>query len=161
MKRFPLEPLSRVRDLRLEAAQKLVSERRAELARAERQLEVARQSRLDVGQRRAGHQLACQEAMSDPTTLVADWFERAERHRAWLDSEILRTDGIAAGAQQEVARAEARLAEEIAALRRAQAKVDALQTFRGEWHRGVQRERERQEEQASEELFRPSTGTAG
>jgi|GEM_PF-2070302 hypothetical protein len=161
MKRFPLEPLKRVRDLRLEAAQRVVAERRAELARAERQLEVARQARTDIGRRRAGHLAACEAAMSDPATLVADWFERAERHRAWLDSEILRADGVIAGAEQEVARAQARLAEEIAALRRAQAKVDALETFRGEWQRGVQRERERQEEQASEELFRPSNGTTG
>lgn len=161
MKRFPLEPLSRVRDLRLEAAQRLVAERRAELERAQRQLDVARQARTDVRQRRAGHQLACEAAMNDPATFAADWFERAERHRAWLDSEILRADGIVAGAEQEVARVEARLAEDIAALRRAQAKVDALETFRGEWKRGVQRERDRQEEQASEELFRPSTGTMG
>jgi len=161
MKRFPLEPLSRVRDLRLEAEQRLVTACRAELAKAEQRLEMARKARGEIADQRVRHQQACQAAMSDPSTLVADWFDRAERHRNWLDAAIVRGDAAIAGAMEDVEKARMKLAEQIAVLRRAQAKVDALQAFRGEWQRGERREQERQEEQASEELFRAATGTMG
>jgi hypothetical protein len=154
MKRFPLEPLSRVRSLRLEAAQRLVSERRAELAQTEHRRDQARQARSDVVDRRRHHQQACEAAMNAPDSLVADWFDRAERHRAWLDSEIVKNDGFVATAEHEVVKAQQRLDEEIAALRRLQAKFDALQTFKGEWQRGQQREQEQRDERDGEELYR-------
>jgi YscO-like protein len=154
MKSFPLEPLSRVRALRLEAARRLVAERRAELVQAELRREQARQARSDVVDRRRHHQHACEAAMSAVDQLVADWFERAERHRAWLDNEIVKNDAFVATAELEVVKAQKRLDEEIAALRRLQAKFDALQTFRGEWQRGQQREQEQREERDGEELYR-------
>ncbi|MET0225750.1 MAG: hypothetical protein ABW187_04845 [Dokdonella sp.] len=154
MKNFPLEPLSRVRALRLEAAQRLVAERRNELALAEQRREQARQARSDVVDRRRHHQQACEAAMNAPDQLVADWFERAERHRAWLDNEIVKNDAFVATAELEVVKAQQRLDEEIVALRRLQAKFDALQTFRGEWQRGQQREQEQREERDGEELYR-------
>jgi len=154
MKNFPLEPLSRVRALRLEAAQRLVAERRNELALAEQRREQARQARSDVVDRRRHHQQACEAAMNAPDQLVADWFERAERHRAWLDNEIVKNDAFVATAELEVVKAQQRLDEEIVALRRLQAKFDALQTFRGEWQRGQEREQEQREERDGEELYR-------
>jgi len=154
MKSFPLEPLSRVRALRLEAAQRLVAERRAELGEAQQRHEQAKQVRSDVVDRRRLHQQACEAAMNVPDQLVADWFERAERHRAWLDNEIVKNDAFVATAELEVVKAQKRLDEEIAALRRLQAKFDALQTFRGEWQRGQQREQEQREERDGEELYR-------
>ncbi|HEY0233341.1 MAG TPA: hypothetical protein VGC55_18985 [Dokdonella sp.] len=154
MKSFPLEPLSRVRALRLEAAQRLVAERRAELAQTENRRDQALQARSDVVDRRRHHQRACEVAMNASDQLVADWFERAERHRAWLDNEIVKNDAFVATAEQEVVKAQRRLEEEIAALRRLQAKFDALQTFRGDWQRGQQREQEKREERDGEELYR-------
>ncbi len=154
MKRFPLEPLTRVRDLRLEAAQKRVAECRADVALAEQARERARQARSDVGDRRDAHQQSCESAIGDPQRMAPDWLERAERHREWLDNEIVRGDAAVAAAEREVAQAEAKLREEIARLRAAQAKVDALENFRGEWTRKSQAEQERREEQDGEELFR-------
>ncbi len=154
MKRFPLEPLSRVRSLRLEAAQRLVAARRAELGEAERRCERARQARSDVVDRRGHHQRTCEAAMNAPDRLVADWFERAERYRAWLDNEIVTHDGFVATVELDVVKAQQRLDEEIAALRRLRAKFDALQTFRGEWQRGQQREQEQRDERDGEELYR-------
>jgi len=92
--------------------------------------------------------------MNAPDQLVADWFDRAERHRAWLDSEIVKNDGFVATAEHEVVKAQQRLEEEIAALRRLQAKFDALETFKGEWQRGQQREQEQRDERDGEELYR-------
>ncbi|WP_300621182.1 hypothetical protein [Dokdonella sp.] len=154
MKRFPLEPLTRVRDLRLEAQQKRVTECRAEVAQAEQLREQARQARSDTGDRRSAHQRACESALDDPLRLAPGWLERAERHREWLDNEIVRGDAAVAAADRQVAQAEARLREEIAKLRAAQAKVDALENFRDEWTRKRQSEQERREEQDGEELFR-------
>lgn len=154
MKRFPLEPLTRVRDLRLEAAQKRVTECRAVVARAEQKRDAAKQARSDVGDRRRAHLLACQNALDDPQKLAPDWLERAERHRLWLDGEIVKSDAAVAAAEREVAQAQAKLQEEIAQLRRAQAKVDALQNFRGDWTRKQQADEERREEQDGEELHR-------
>ena len=154
MKRFPLEPLSRVRSLRLEAAQRLVSERRAELAQTEQRRDQARQARSDIVDRRKHHQLACEAAMNVPDQLVADWFERAERHRAWIDNELVKNDGFVATAELEVIKAQQRLDEEVATLRRLRAKFDALQTFKGEWQREQQREQEQRDERDGEELYR-------
>lgn len=154
MKRFPLEPLSRVRDLRLEAAQKRVAECRAEVERAEQRRDQAKQARSDVGDRRSAHQRACELALTDPGRLAPDWLERAERHREWLDYEIVKSDAAVAAAEKEVVQALAKLREEIVQLRRAQAKVDALETFRGDWSRQRQAEQERREEQDGEELYR-------
>lgn len=154
MKKFPLEPLRRVRDLRLEAQQRLVSERRVDLDRAEQRRDFAMQSRTNVIEKRQRHQYASEVAMSQPDTLAIEWLERAERYRVWIDHEIVKSDAVLAVAQEEVVKAQAKLSEEIAVLRRVQAKVDALQTFRGEWVRGQQREQERREERDGEELFR-------
>ncbi len=100
MKRFPLEPLTRVRDLRLEAVQKRVTECRAEVARMEHKRDAAKQARSDVGDRRRAHQLACQNAVDDPHKLAPDWLERAERHRQWLDVEIVKSDAAVAAAER-------------------------------------------------------------
>lgn len=154
MKRFPLEPLTRVRDLRLEAQQKRVAEARADVARAEQLREQARQMRSDIGDRRLAHQRACEAALGDPLRLAPDWLERAERHREWIDNEIVKGDAAVAAADRLVSQAEAKLHEEIAKLRAAQAKVDALENFRDEWTRKRQGEQERREEQDGEELFR-------
>ncbi|MEP7042845.1 MAG: hypothetical protein ABI843_07260 [Dokdonella sp.] len=154
MRRFPLEPLSRVRELRLDAAQRLVAERRAELVQAEQRREQARQARSDVVDKRRRHQQACEAAMNAADALIADWFERAERHRAWIDNEIVRNDAFVASAELEVVKAQQRLDEEILVLHRLRAKFDALQTFRGEWQRGQQREQERRDERDGEELYR-------
>ncbi len=67
----------------------------------------------------------------------------------------MRNDTALASAEKDVAQAQARLNDELTTLRRAQAKVDALQTFRGEWTQNQQRETERREERDSEELYRP------
>lgn len=154
MKRFPLEPLSRVRDLRLEAVQKRVAECRAEVARVEQRRDLAKQARSDVGDRRRAHLYACEHAFDDPQKLAPDWLERAERHRQWLDHEIVKSDAAVAAAEKEVVQAEAKLREEIVQLRRAQAKVDALENFRDDWSRKRQVEQERREEQDGEELYR-------
>lgn len=154
MKRFPLEPLCRVRDLRLEAIQKRVAECRAEVTRAEQRRDLAKQTRSDVGDRRRAHLQACQDALEDPQRMAPDWLERAERHRLWLDGEIVKSDAAVAAAEKEVVQAEAKLREEIVQLRRAQAKVDALEKFRGDWSRRSQAEQERREEQDGEESYR-------
>ncbi|HEY0179084.1 MAG TPA: hypothetical protein VGC30_05570 [Dokdonella sp.] len=159
MKRFPLEPLSRVRDLRLEAAQRRVAECRDEVARAEQRREQARTARGKLVEQRRNHQRERERELSGTDALAPGRLARGERYRAWIDAEIVKCEAILASADAAVAQAEAKLAEELAALHRAQAKVDALQTFRQEWASGVQRERERQEEQAGEELHRASAGS--
>lgn len=153
MKMFPLEPLRRVRDLRLEAQQRVVNERRAELEQAEQRCDLARDARTALVDRRSQHLDACIAAVGSET-FVPDWLDRAERHRQWLDQEILRADGTIAAAEKEVAAAQSRLAAEIATLRRAQAKVDALATFRDDWLQARNREQERRDESDAEELFR-------
>ncbi len=154
MKRFPLEPLSRVRDLRLDAQQKRVTECRNEVQQAEQLLQKALKMRSDVFDRRSAHQNTCHEALLDPQHLAPGWLERAERHREWLDNELIKGTAIVAQAERLVEQAQERLREEVAKLRAAQAKVDALENFRGEWTRQVQNEEERREEQDGEELFR-------
>lgn len=154
MKRFPLEPLSRVRDLRLDAQQKRVTDCRHELQQAEQLLQQAMKARSDIFDRRSAHQDSCRDALADPLRLAPDWLERAERHREWLDNELVKGAAVVTQAERLVAQAEQRLRDEIAKLRAAQAKVDALENFRGEWTRQVQGEEERREEQDGEELFR-------
>lgn len=154
MKRFPLEPLCRVRDLRLEAIRKRVAECRAEVQRAEQLRDQAKQARSDVGDRRRAHLHACEHAIDDPERLAPGWLERAERHRQWLDNEIVKSDAVLATAEKQVVQVQAKLHEEMVLLRRAQAKVDALENFRGDWSRQRQHEQERREEQDGEELYR-------
>lgn len=159
MKAFPLEPLRRVRDLRLEAQQRVVAERRTELEQAEQRHERARQARTTLGDRRRLHLEACIAAVGHER-LAPDWLDRAERHRQWLDQEILRADGAVAAVEREVSAAQARLAAEIATLRRVQAKVDALATFRDDWLQARDREQERRDESDAEELFRAPSAAA-
>lgn len=159
MKTFPLEPLRRVRDLRLEAQQRVVAERRVELEQAEERRARVRQARTLLGDRRRHHLEACIAAVGHET-LAPDWLDRAERHRQWLDQEILRADGAVAAVEQEVSAAQARLAAEIATLRRVQAKVDALATFRDDWLQARNREQERRDESDAEELFRVPSAAA-
>ena len=154
MKRFPLEPLSRVRDLRLDAQQKKVAAFRAALDEKERLRDLAKQACTDILEKRQRHQYAIHVATAYVAELEIGWLERAERHRQWIDAEIFKKNTALAAAEREVVKARQLLDEEILVLRRAQAKVDALQTFRGEWTQGVLRENERREEQDSEELFK-------
>ena len=158
MKRFPLEPLSRVRDLRLEAARRVVAERRADVEQALRRRDVAKQAWTDAVERRLRHQCECALATSDAATPNVVWLKRADRHRLLIDAQIAKCETLLRGMDEELERARQAFAEAFAAFRRAQAKVDALANFRGEWKRKQRHDQDRREEQAGEELYL-ATGT--
>ena len=153
MKRFPLEPLRRVRDLRLEAARRIVAQRRIEVEQALRRRDAAKQAWTDAVDSRARHQRDCALATSDSGTRAVTWLRRADRHRQLIDAQIAKSEVLLRGTDEELDRARAAFAEAFAALRQAHAKVDALDAFRGEWKRKQQYEHDRREEQAGEELY--------
>jgi len=158
MKRFPLEPLSRVRDLRLEAARRLVEQRRADVEQALRRRDVAKQAWSEAVERRARHQRDCAQATSSAEVPDVLWLRRADRHRLLIDAQIAKCETLLRGMDEELERARQAFAEAFTAFRQAQAKVDALEKFHGEWKRKQLHERDRREEQAGEELYL-ATGT--
>jgi hypothetical protein len=152
-KQFPLQPLSRVRVLRLQAAQALVAQRRAEVEQALHRRDVAKQAWSEAVEDRARHQRDCAQATAAASTQDVTWLRRADRHRQLIDAQIEKCVGLLRGADEELDRAREIFAEAFAAMRQAQAKVEALDTFRGEWKRKQQHELDRREEQAGEELY--------
>jgi len=158
MKRFPLEPLRRVRDLRLDAAQRVVAQRRVEVEQALRRRDAAKDAWTDAIDSRARHQRDCAQATSDSAAPAVTWLRRADRHRQLIDAQIARCEALLRGTDEELERARAAFAEAFTAFRQAQAKVDALDTFRGEWKRKQRHDEDRREEQAGEELYL-ATGT--
>jgi len=152
MKRFPLEPLRRVRDLRLDAARRTLTQCRIDMENALRRRDIAKLAWSGAVDRRARHQRECALAASNIDATVV-WLGRADRHRLLIDAEIARCEIQLRGMDEELERARQAFADAFAAYRRAQSKVDALDNFRGEWARKQQRELERREEQAGEELY--------
>ena len=153
MKRFPLEPLRRVRDLRLDAARRVLAERRAEMEEALRKRDAAKDAWAEAVEWRARHQRECARAATEHETIAVIWLGRADRHRALIDAEIARSALLLRGKEEELERARTAFGEAFAAVRHAQSKVDALENFRDGWQKKQQHERDRREDEAGEELY--------
>jgi len=153
MKRFPLEPLRKVRDLRLDAARRALAERRAEMEEALRRRDLARQAWTDAVDWRARHQRECARAATESETIAVIWLGRADRHRSLIDAEIAKNALLLRGKEEELERTRAAFNEAFAVVRKAQSKVDALENFRDGWQRKRRHEQDRREEQAGEVLY--------
>ena len=153
MKRFPLEPLRRVRDLRLDAARRVLAERRAEMEEALRRRDVAKHALTEAVEWRARHQRECARAATQSETIAVIWLGRADRHRALIDAEIARSTLLLRGKEEELERTREAFGEAFAAVRDAQSKVDALENFRDGWQQKQLHERDRREDDAGEELY--------
>jgi hypothetical protein len=153
MKRFPLEPLRRVRDLRLDGARRILAVRRAEMEEALRRRDVAKEAWTEAVEWRARHQRECARAATETETIAVIWLGRADRHRSLIDAEIAKTAGLLRGKEEELERTRQAFGEAFAVVRRAQSKVDALDNFRDGWRRKQQHDKDRRDEDAGEELY--------
>lgn len=151
MSRFPLEPLSRVRNVRLHCALARVAERRAAFdAAVQARDEIAR--RLQAAQaHRVNYRNGWTREMAAGVH-PASWIRRHERHLDFLDASIREVQRGLEIAGQHVSDAHSELVQAVAEWRQVQSKCDALQSMREEWRASQRSDRERREEQAVEEL---------
>lgn len=151
MNRFPLEPLSRVRNVRLRAALARAGEVRAAFDAAVNERDEIAQRLVAARRHRANYQAAWIREMAGDVHPVS-WVRRRERYLGLLDASIEEVRQSQAAAERQVATARAELDAALAEWRRVQAKCDALQSMRHEWQARQRNEQERREEQAVEEL---------
>lgn len=151
MNRFPLEPLSRVRNVRLRCAQALVAERRAAF-------DETSAVRDDIAQRLQAAQAHRVDYRADWAREMAEaahpagWIKRHERHLELIDAGIGEVRERLAASEEKVAEARAELDDALAEWRRVQSKCDAIDSMREDWKSRQRVEQERREEQAVEEL---------
>lgn len=151
MNGFPLEPLSRVRSVRLRAAVARVAEGRAAFDATVNERDEIAQRLVAARKHRVNYQAAWVREMAEDAH-PASWIERHERYLELLDASIEEVRQSQVAAEQRVVAARAVLDTALAEWRRVQAKCDALQSMRREWQVEQRREQERHEEQAVEEL---------
>lgn len=151
MSRFPLEPLSRVRNVRLRTAVARVAEVRAAFDATVNARDEIAQRLVAARRHRVDYQAGWIREMAEGAHPVS-WIKRHERYLELLDASIEEVRQSQAAAEQQVAAARAELDAALAEWRRVQAKCDALQSMRREWQAGQRCEQERRDEQAVEEL---------
>lgn len=159
MSRFPLDPLCKVRALRLQNALRAVRECRAALDAAEAVRDEAAQRLHAAIQHHDEYRDQWLREMSRGTHGAA-WIKRHERHLILLETDIEQLRQRLAEAEDDVQRARAALDEALAAYRRMQAKADALQSYRQTWSAQQHQEQERRDERAVEDLRLPRGATA-
>lgn len=151
MSRFPLEPLSRVRNVRLRCALARVAERRVAFdAAVQVRDEIAR--RLQAAQAHRGNYRDGWTREMAADAHPADWIRRHERHLDFLDASIREVQQGLETAVQQVSDAQSELELALAEWRQVQSKCDALQSMREAWQASRRSSLERREEQAVEEL---------
>lgn len=151
MNGFPLEPLSRVRSVRLRAAVARVAEVRAAFDAIVNERDEIAQRLVAARTHRVNYQAGWIREMAEGAHPVT-WIKRHERYLELLDASIEEVQRAQAAAEQRVAAARAELDAALAEWRRVQAKCDALQSMRRDWQVEQRCEQERREEQAVEEL---------
>jgi len=152
-RKFPLEPLCTVRDIRL---RKLEAELKAcrERWRAAEQLRVeAMQQWEQAVQQRQDFADASWKELFDQATPTAEAMRRHEHHLAWLDQIIVQRHAELERRSRECAEAEAALDVAATAWRSAHSKVDALGELKQEWLQQSRSQQALREEHNLEELM--------
>lgn len=151
MSRFPLEPLSRVRSVRLRAALSRVGEARTAFDTCVNERDEIAQRLVAARKHRVSYQAAWIRELAADAHPVS-WVKRHERYLELLDASIQEVSQSQLAAEQKVAAARAVLDVALAEWRRVQAKCDALQSLRREWQVQQRCEEARREERAVEDL---------
>ena len=152
-RKFPLEPLCTVRDIRL---RKLETELKAcrERWRTAEQLRVeAMQQWEQAVQQRQDFADASWKELFDQATPTAEAMRRHEHHLAWLDQIIVQRHAELERRCRECAEAEAALDVAATAWRSAHSKVDALGEMKQEWLQQSRSQQALREEHNLEELM--------
>jgi len=152
-RKFPLEPLCTVRDIRL---RKLETELKTcrERWRAAEQLRVeAMQQWEQAVQQRQDFADASWKELFDQGTPTAEAMRRHEHHLAWLDQIIVQRHAELERRCRECAEAEAALDVAATAWRSAHSKVDALGEMKQEWLQQSRSQQALREEHNLEELM--------
>jgi flagellar biosynthesis chaperone FliJ len=150
---FPLEPLCKVRGMRLRKLE-------ADLKACREQWNAAEQLRLEAVarweqavQQRQDFAEASWKALFDEGLPTGEAMSRHERHLAWLDQIIVQCHAELEQRSRECAEAAAALEQASAAWRRAHNKLDALGEMKQEWLRESRNQQALREEHSLEELM--------
>lgn len=152
-RKFPLEPLCTVRDIRLRKLQAELKACRERWRAAENlRLEALQQWELAVRQRQDFADASWKE-LFDQGTPTAEAMRRHEHHLAWLDQIIVQRHAELERRSRECAEAEAALDVAATAWRSAHSKVDALGEMKQEWLQQLRSQQALREEHNLEELM--------
>ncbi|GLQ87834.1 hypothetical protein [Dyella flagellata] len=151
--KFPLEPLCKVRGMRLRKLETEMKACREHWSAAERQrVEATEQWELSVRQRLDFAEASWHE-LFDHGPATGEAMSRHEHHLAWLDQIIAQRRGELEQRSQVCTEAAAALDLAAIAWRRAHGKLDALGEMKQEWLRESRSQQALREEHSLEELL--------
>jgi len=156
---FPLEPLSRVRGMRLRKLEAALKQCREHYDAAERnRIEAAARREQSARQRQDFAETSWRE-LFDHGQPTGEAMSRHEYRLAWLDQVIMQRQAELEMHARECAEAKATLDAAAAAWRQARSKLDALGEMKQGWLRDARNQRALREEHSMEELLLGQTTT--